>query len=162
MPLSEQEVLNLTDAATAAVATENQYHLPAELTLAQWALESGWGTKMPAGSNNPFGIKAEPGEPSVTAETKEYVGGVPEEEPQPFRAFPTLTDAFNYHAEVLTTGRPYRMAWQTYQTDQDLDGLIERVAHIYATSPTYADQLQQILAMPEVKGALASARGISS
>lgn len=42
--------------AKAAVSFEKKYDIPAEITVAQWALESGWGEHQ-SGSNNYFGIK---------------------------------------------------------------------------------------------------------
>src|ERR1700722_17849140 len=41
----------------------------ASVTLAQWAVESDYGRAMPAGSNNPFGIKAFGDQPYVEAMT---------------------------------------------------------------------------------------------
>jgi hypothetical protein len=46
------------------------------VSLAQWALESAYGRAEPPASNNPFGIKALPGQPSVAAMTHETLHGV--------------------------------------------------------------------------------------
>src|SRR5262249_27834764 len=42
---------------SAAIAARRKFGVPISVTLAQWALESDWGTKMPPESNNPFGMK---------------------------------------------------------------------------------------------------------
>jgi len=60
---------------SAAQTAQAAYGVPASVTLAQWALESDYGQHMPQGSNNPFGIKAKPGQDSVMARPSEYVGG---------------------------------------------------------------------------------------
>ena len=39
----------------AAQAAQTQYRVPASVSVAQWAFESGWGAHAPG--NNPFGIK---------------------------------------------------------------------------------------------------------
>jgi len=49
------------------------YRTPAEITVAQWALESGWGASAPG--NNCFGIKAYHGCVAQTLPTLEYVDG---------------------------------------------------------------------------------------
>jgi flagellum-specific peptidoglycan hydrolase FlgJ len=156
--LNPKQLSNLTDAAAAAVQTERAYELPAELTLAQWALESDWGVELPPGSNNPFGIKAVGNQPFVQAETTEYINNAPQRVMANFRAFPSLVDAFNYHAELLTTSRIYSNAWQAYLMDHDLVGLIRGISAHYSTSPTYAQQLQNVLAMTVLTQQLALAR----
>jgi flagellum-specific peptidoglycan hydrolase FlgJ len=59
------------DVIAAAQASQRNTGIPAAITLAQYALESGYGRHMPTGSNNPFGIKAKPGEPFVEQDTWE-------------------------------------------------------------------------------------------
>src|SRR5215475_11725970 len=63
------------DVIAAAQASHDKWKIPASVTLAQWALESGWGRKMPLGSNNPFGIKAASGQAFVEAITREHING---------------------------------------------------------------------------------------
>ena len=59
------------DIIAAAREAQRKWKIPASISLAQWALESGWGRHMPPGSNNPFGMKARPGDPFVTVRTRE-------------------------------------------------------------------------------------------
>ena len=79
------------DVIAAAQASHAKWKIPASVTLAQWAWESGWGRHMPAGSNNPFGIKAVKGQPQVEASTREVVQGRSVTVSQPFRKFASLT-----------------------------------------------------------------------
>jgi len=60
------------DIIAAAQSSQQKWGIPASVTIAQWALESGWGKYMPPDSNNPFGIKAVDQEPFVSASTQEY------------------------------------------------------------------------------------------
>ena len=53
--LAPLQLLRLKQAAHDAVICEIGTRLPAELTVAQWALESGWGSHQPG--DNCFGIK---------------------------------------------------------------------------------------------------------
>ena len=73
------------DIIAAAQASQTKWSVPASISIAQWAIESGYGAHMPPASNNPFGIKARPGQPSVEAMTAEYIGGRTIHLMQPFR-----------------------------------------------------------------------------
>jgi flagellum-specific peptidoglycan hydrolase FlgJ len=55
----EDRESRLTAVARIAVALEAQTGCPAQLLIAQWAVESEWGAK-PVGRANFFGIKAHP------------------------------------------------------------------------------------------------------
>src|SRR5262249_53426112 len=55
----------------AAIASRRTWGVPVSVPLAQWAAESAGGSSMPAGSNNPFGIKAGRGQASSAAATQE-------------------------------------------------------------------------------------------
>src|SRR3954462_4574065 len=61
MPLNTAQLNELRSVATQAVVCEKNTEIPAELTIAQWALESGWGQHQPG--NNCFGIKYYVGAP---------------------------------------------------------------------------------------------------
>ena len=157
MPSPEQ-IQNLIAACTAAVASEKSTGCPAELTVPQWVVESRWGLNMPAGSNNPFGIKARPGDPFVAAMTTEYYHGTATQVSQNFHKYDSLADAFNAHGLLIATGRPYQEAFAAYETDHDPIKLIAGIAPHYATSPVYTSTLLQILAEPIVKQEIAVAR----
>ena len=74
----------------AAQASQTRWGIPASVTLAQWALESAWGSRMPPGSNNPFGIKA---------------GGEGGTTPAPAAVINAIVDALHAHG-VREIGMP--------------------------------------------------------
>lgn len=130
---------SIVAAARAAMA---KWRVPASVTIAQFALESAWGTRMPAGSRNPFGIKALPGQPFVTAMTHEVVAGVSHLLPQKFRLFADLAEAFDAHAQLLATAKVYAPAMAALPSVVRFVGLM---AQHYATDPAYAAKLLQLI-----------------
>lgn len=137
------------DAVAAANAAQAKYGVPAAVTLAQYKLESGNGAHMPAGSNNPFGIKARAGQPYVEAMTTEHQNGQDVRVMQKFAKFDSLTDAFDAHAKLLATGSAYANARQ--HTDNP-DAYADALTGKYATDPKYGDKLKQIMAQQRVQG----------
>jgi len=154
---SPQQIINLQQACIAAVASERATGCPAKLTVPQWVVESRWGLNMPAGSNNPFGIKAHPGDPFVTSETTEFINGTATQIPQNFHKYDSLTEAFNAHGLLITTGRPYQAAFTAYEKTHDVISLIQGIAPRYSTSPVYATTLIEILTEPVVQQAILTA-----
>jgi flagellum-specific peptidoglycan hydrolase FlgJ len=154
--LSSEEQSNLNLAAPLALDCENSTKVPALVTLAQWALESEWGTKEPPASNNPFGIKAIGDQPFVESQTVEYVKHVPIRVMQKFRQYPTLKDAFAEHAELLANGTYFHVPFARYLVDRDVTAFVKAIAVHYSTSPTYATQLLAIM-NPHVTQALKDA-----
>lgn len=143
---------NLRAAAKMAYAAEKITGLPGLLTLAQWALESGWGMSQPG--NNPFGIKAYPhcfGTQDLP--TWEVRRGMKIRRTETFATFPTLADAFLKHNALLVTGKPYFAAYQRYLNEgkRDLEQLIKDIAAQYATDPHYASKLLSVIHMPDVQ-----------
>lgn len=129
----------------AAQDGDRHYNVPASVSLAQFILESGWGQHMPPGSNNPFGIKARKGRPSVTVRTREvdkrgnsfYVNAA-------FRKFASLSEAFDAHAALLATAPVYAPAMAAWGHG-DLKGGIALMAMHYATDPGYARTLLNLI-----------------
>jgi flagellum-specific peptidoglycan hydrolase FlgJ len=126
----------------AARAADAKWRVPASVTLAQWALESGWGRHMPPGSNNPFGIKARPGEVARAAATREVVGGDWERLEARFRAFATLDEAFDEHARLLATARVYAPARACLP---DVKAFCAALTGRYATDPEYGIRLAAVI-----------------
>lgn len=126
----------------AARLAQEKWRIPASVSLAQYGLESGWGQHMPPGSNNPFGIKASPGQPCSTTVTREVIHGQNVMVHAAFRIFATIADAFDYHAELLATGAPYAHARSTLP---DVDAFCHALTGVYATDPKYGDLLVQII-----------------
>lgn len=125
----------------AAKAAQKETGCPASVTLAQWALESGYG-KHCAAPNNYFGIKWHPkcrfGFHEV--KTKECYGGKWTVISAKFIDFPTLQDAMAYHGKLLMQ-HPYDA--RTFSGDWK--AFVHHIAPIYATDPKYEAKLIAII-----------------
>ena len=126
----------------AAMAADARWRVPASVTLAQWALESGWGRHMPPGSNNPFGIKARPGEAACIAATREVIDGASVAIEARFRAFARLDDAFDEHARLLATAPVYAPARACLP---DVKAFCAALTGRYATDPQYGARLTAVI-----------------
>ncbi len=129
-----------TNIVAAARAAQAKWHIPASVSAAQWALESGWGAHAPG--NNPFGIKAMPGYAVQTFATHEVVHGhlVPCE--QRFAAFADIAQAFDVHARLIATAPVYAMAMKALP---DLPRFVDLMAAYYATDPQYGAKIMSII-----------------
>lgn len=172
----------LQQACISGVICEEQTGVPCELTVAQWALESGWGQHAPG--NNCFGIKGTPetGQLLATAEWLEagvegaWVAKVQGREAVRdyaapadgkgrfkykckdwFAKYSDLTECFKLHAKLLT-GRVYQNHIAVWKQDGDIEKLVRGIAPLYATDPAYADRLLTVLAMPLVKSTITKQR----
>ncbi|HEX7851409.1 MAG TPA: glucosaminidase domain-containing protein [Sphingomonas sp.] len=125
------------EAIRAAQESERKYGVPASVTLAQYGLESSFGRRMPGGrsSNNPFGIKARPGEPFVWSSTNEEINGRNHRVRAKFRVFDSLQDAFDAHARLLATGRYYKKARDALP---NIDAYEDALGGSTPSNPTYA------------------------
>jgi type VI secretion system secreted protein VgrG len=154
--LTPEQLSALQKIASAAVVAERETGCPAELSTAQAILESSWLTRCPG--MNAFGIKAT--DSCATYQiTKEYLGGQWKTMTLAFEAYDSLADCFNAHARLIQGG-PYLPAWKRYQADRDLNGLIDGIAHIYASDPTYSVQIKVLAHGPNVTAAIAAARSV--
>jgi flagellum-specific peptidoglycan hydrolase FlgJ len=129
---------NIIDAAKAAQA---KWHVPASVSIAQWAIESGWGAHCP--QNNPFGIKAIAGHGVQTLETTEVIRGVARRCEQRFCAFDSLAQAFECHAKLIAASSYYTGAMQALP---NLNAFIDLMAAHYATDPLYAHKVKAVIA----------------
>jgi flagellum-specific peptidoglycan hydrolase FlgJ len=158
MPENTDRQARLTEMARAAVALEKQTQCPAPLMIAQWAVESRWGAK-PVGHANYFGIKKNARDPKCcTTETEEVVNGKRVEEELEFADYVSLEDSCRDYAVLITTGEPYRAAWERYSNDHDLNALIVAVAAKYATDPGYGALVSLIAQQANVARAIGAAR----
>lgn len=134
----------------AALATDSKTGVPAGFTVAQAALESGWGRYVPKGSGttgrnsyNLFGIKALAGQDYVTCWTWEYDSSGWHRVQAKFRAYGSYQESIDDHARLLTG--PTRYA-QCLSRATDVAAYARCVhASGYATDPAYADKLVQIM-----------------
>ncbi len=144
--LNQQSKTAVTDTpqeiVAAAQASQAKYGIPAEVTIAQWKLESGGGKRMPVGSNNPFGIKAKAGQPFVESETKEFIDGEMQTVKQKFAKFDSLEDAFDAHAKLLATGAAYADA---RKQKGDPQAFADALTGTYATDPQYGQKLKSLM-----------------
>jgi hypothetical protein len=154
-----------------ARASEQATGVPALVTLAQAALESGWGERAPR--FNFFGIKARASDPPETRQllrTREVfnrpdVTGFPEilsVTPRTdgrydyivrdwFRAYPDASSAFRAHGEFLRRNARYRRA---FDRGGDPFGFASEVARAgYATDPSYESKLHTVMRMLQRAGA---------
>ena len=113
----------------------------ASVSLAQWAVESAYGHDEPAGSDNPFGIKAVAGQPYVISMTREVIHGMSEHIPQHFAKYSSLTEAFDAHARLLATSPIYAEA----QRATNPDDYVRAMAKHYATAPNYSSVLLAVM-----------------
>jgi flagellar protein FlgJ len=171
----------LRQAVNAAVACEAHTGVPAELLVAQWALESGWGKHAPG--NNCFGIKAYPGcygwqllqtrewftDAELTkflagdsARTAVLVGAANSSRAEYsvrdwFATFPSLAACFDRRAQLFLVGR-YKPFAEQFLKDGNVEALVRGIAPIYATAPDYAENILAILRNQNVQFALNAAR----
>jgi flagellar protein FlgJ len=127
--------------------------------LAQAALETGWGSRMPrtadgSPSHNMFGIKA--GDEwlgaRASAETVEFANGVATPRRTAFRAYASVADSVNDFAQLLKNSPRYR---DVIAAGGDTQGYVDSIGKSgYATDPQYADKLNKILNSGAMKAAL--------
>ena len=154
----EDREQRLKEVAAIAVALEAQTGCPAQLLIAQWAVESEWGAK-PAGNDNFFGMKkSDRHKLCCTVATREVVNGKSTVQDLQFADYDSLEDSCRDYAWLITNGAPYHAAWQQYLNDRDLHTLIAAVARVYATDPDYARLTAAIASQENVAQAIAEAR----
>jgi flagellum-specific peptidoglycan hydrolase FlgJ len=156
--MDENRNERLAKVAGIAARLEAETGCPAQLLIAQWALESKWGAK-PAGKANYFGIKkASRHQQCCTVTTCEVVAGKSVVQKLQFADYDSLEESCRDYAWLITHGAPYRTAWQRYQKDRDLRALIVAVAGVYATDPQYARLAGEIAGQTNVAAAISTAR----
>lgn len=136
--------------------------VPAQVLMAQAALETGWGRHGiqdgdGRAANNLFGIKADArwAGPRATAETAEFGAGGWTRERAAFRAYPDVGAAFDDYVAFLRDNPRYRDALaHGGDARQFVQGLQQAG---YATDPRYAEKILQIADSPRLRAALAPA-----
>lgn len=124
--------------------------VPAELILAQAALETGWGRRQIAtasggDSHNLFGIKAGSQWRGATADvlTTEYVDGQAQRRVERFRAYPSLDAGLADYARLIGGNPRYAGVVAAPDAAQAARALQQAG---YATDPAYADKLIAVMA----------------
>ncbi|RDB42332.1 peptidoglycan hydrolase FlgJ [Halomonas sp. DQ26W] len=147
---SGEHVKRFMDQLTApAQAASRQTGVPAELILAQAALETGWGRHEIAradGSNshNLFGIKAGSSwrGPTTDVTTHEYINGKRTRVVDAFRVYGSFEEAFTDYARLIGNNPRYAEVTRANSAEQAARAL---QAGGYATDPAYADKLIAIM-----------------
>jgi flagellum-specific peptidoglycan hydrolase FlgJ len=116
--------------------------IPASFTVAEAALESGWGVHAPG--MNLFGIKADASwqGASMTERTDEIVNGSRITISAHFRAYPTWLASIEDHATFLLTNPRYKGAF-AYVSGATFAMAIAAAG--YATDPNYAAKIISII-----------------
>ncbi|MGP9764811.1 flagellar assembly peptidoglycan hydrolase FlgJ [Halomonas sp. AOP13-D3-9] len=146
LPHVDQFMQTLAAPAQAASATSG---VPAELILAQAALETGWGkheiaTRNGHNSHNLFGIKAGNHWQGETTDivTHEYINGRRTQVVDTFRVYDSYEHAFTDYANLIGNNPRYTGVTQAPTAEQAAQEL-QRGG--YATDPRYADKLVAVM-----------------
>jgi flagellar protein FlgJ len=129
--------------------------------LAQAALETGWGQRMPRNadgslSHNMFGIKAgdEWAGARASADTMEVANGVATPRRTTFRAYGSIEESVNDFASLLKSSPRYR---DVIAAGGNAGAYIASMGKSgYATDPEYGNKLSQILHSDTLQSALAA------
>lgn len=124
----------------AAERIEAKYGLPAEVIVAQAALESNWG-KSAIGTYNVFGIKGHGSQGSINVSTREFYHGRWHRVQDHFAHYGSFDEAFEAYARTLHNGS-YKRA---LANKSDPVRFARALQGVYATDPSYAAKLISIM-----------------
>ncbi len=132
----------IAQATEAARASSTNSGLPAGITAAQAALESGWGeSELSRKANNYFGIKAH-GKHAVTEmPTTEVVAGVVKKVSARFAAYRDMKDCFACRDGLISSSAVYADA---RACAADPEKFARALAKHWATDPNYAEKLLRV------------------
>jgi flagellum-specific peptidoglycan hydrolase FlgJ len=118
---------------------------PVLVTLAQAALESGWGEHAPG--NNFFGIKDSDrvNFGIQTKVTEEFIKGKEVHVQAKFEIFPTAYECFRFHGELLKVRFPKSFKYE--DPIQFITSVQNDYSYKYATDPAYVDKITAIIKM---------------
>lgn len=127
----------------AAQAVHKKYGIFASITLAQWALESAWGSKH-LGAKNYFGIKysAARHRNFVIKKTREVIKGRSIFVDARFAAFDSVSESFDDRGLMLSTAKRYKPVLEAKSADEAAEQL-QKCG--YATDPQYSNLLIKIM-----------------
>lgn len=147
--ISQQAFIDSIGYSASSVADANDLY--ASVMIAQALLESSYGTSgLAAAPNyNLFGVKGSYGGQTVYMPTSEYLNGEWVTVTEPFRSYPSYTESFQDHANVLRTtiassgNYHYSGVWKS-NTSSYMDATAA-LAGRYATDPNYASKLNWLI-----------------
>lgn len=126
----------------AARACQRTTGIPVSFTLAQAALESGWGERAPG--NNLFGVKADKAWKGATVDvpTHEVIKGKRIAMVDKFRAYPSMSDSIADRADFFRKNKRYAACFK----ETTGEGWAHAAAAAgYATDPNYAKSLIAVM-----------------
>ncbi len=132
----------LQDIAPAAIQAGRAHGIPPSITLAQAALESGWGrSRLARIHHNLFGVKATGQQRAVVMPTVEHTDRGAKVVRGGFRIFDSDAASLRHHAYLLSEDARYADAklaenWQAY---------LRIIAPVYATDKAYAHRIGTII-----------------
>lgn len=141
------------DIIASAQASQRKWRVPASVTIAQWALESGWGAHQ-SGKYNYGGITAKvkdavfpfkpgmPLEPATLCWTHEQYNGDLVKCQRWFKDYAAPDAFFDAHAKLLATAKVYAPAMAALP---DVGRFVDLMATHYATAPNYASTIHSII-----------------
>jgi flagellum-specific peptidoglycan hydrolase FlgJ len=141
------------DIVAAAQRSHRKWGIPASISLAQWALESGWGQST-SGKFNYGGITAkvkgavfpfQPGtplEPATLCWTHEQYKGKRVRCQRWFKDYASVDEYFDAHGKLLATSKYYVAARAKLP---DPRAFADALTGVYATAPDYGAQLKSVM-----------------
>jgi len=133
----------LAGLAPAVLEDSIDHQVPPSITLAQAALESGWGRSGLATShNNLFGVKAGASSRGVALNTIENVDGTDRVQKERFRTYGSWQESLEHHGALFSRDERYAHARDDWNDWREFLG---GVAPVYATDPAYARRISMIV-----------------
>jgi flagellar protein FlgJ len=133
--------------------------------VAQAALETGWGARMPRNADgspsfNFFGVKAGPGWNGARAVTTtiEFEQGLAVRRTEAFRSYPDLAAAFDDYAELVRGSPRYADALAAGADPHRYAAGLQAAG--YATDPAYARKVSAIIESDRLNDAFSQAVGV--
>jgi flagellum-specific peptidoglycan hydrolase FlgJ len=127
----------------AAEAGEKKYGVPAEITMAQAALETGWGKSIIPGFNL-FGMKGTGPAGTVKKKTWEVYHGKTVHITADFQKFHNFSEAVEWHGKRFHNGY-YDKALANWKKNKSVEGFAKDITGTYATDPAYGAKLMSII-----------------
>ena len=127
-----------------ALQTQNMTGIPASVTMAQAALESGWGKHAPG--NNFFGIKGSGPAGSQKLSTREFIAGKWRRTVSNFRRYNDPMESFLDHAQVISEGRYLKHAMKHTSSAKEFVHALQSGKTRYATDPNYEAKILRMIA----------------
>lgn len=131
--------------AVDAVVLDEKYGIPAEVTIAQAILESGWGrSELSQKSNNYFGVKEyRKTKKGGKYETTEYLKGKKVLKIEKFRVYDSVEQCLQDRAYWLYNNKRYKdIDWHKLDAYEFCQILQDKK---YATDPNYSKKLKRII-----------------